>query len=327
MAVTYDDLARLFSHKRVLLIGDTILDMFTYGTAMGLSAETPTIVARKKETVTTLGGAAFTCRNLCALGAHVDFLTLVGNDDEAAHVRAFAAPNLNVIAIEAASKPTTVKHRFWVDGYKLFQLDVRDDSAIGEDLAAQVMAKVEAVLPSSDLVIVSDYRHGFLTPALAGNLVEAVVKAGKPYYVDSQVAQQNANHTQYRHGAIMCLNLKEARCFDPGFVPSSDPASFAGLSRVLDTAKIVVKLGEQGAIMLSGERVFAAPALKANAVDTIGAGDAFLSALSLVGAESGVLALAVANAWAGLSVQIRGTEPPSLRDLPEAVAKVLSAEG
>jgi len=53
-----------FASARVLLLGDTILDIYTYGTAMGLSAETPTIVARRKEVKHSLGGAALVCRNL-----------------------------------------------------------------------------------------------------------------------------------------------------------------------------------------------------------------------------------------------------------------------
>lgn len=306
-----------FSDKRVLLVGDTILDVFTYGTAMGLSAETPTIVSRKKETKLTLGGAAFTCRNLLALGASVDFMTLVGRDEETVHVRSFVAPKLRMLAVEDEAKPTTVKHRFWVDGYKLFQLDSRDDRPISDRLADEALGRIVGGLSGYDAIVISDYRHGFLTPYFADKLVTMIRQAQKPYYLDSQVSQSRANHTQYQPDAIMCLNLKEARCFDAGFSPSHDASSFAKLAAALNTQSIVVKMGEKGAFLYRHGRVLSAPAIKVDVVDTIGAGDAFLAAFCLAGIDAEQQALTVANAWAGLSVQIRGTQPPQRAALHE----------
>jgi len=89
--------------------------------------------------------------------------------------------------------------------------------------------------------------------------------------------------------------------------------------RELATRQIVVKLGDAGALALDDDKVSAAPATKVNAVDTTGAGDAFLSAYCLARTvDSGgdpASALALANAWAGLAVQVHGTVPPSRADL------------
>ena len=308
-----------FDTTRVLLIGDTILDIYTYGTALGLSAETPTIVARRKEVRHSLGGAALVCRNLLELGAAVHFVTLVGSDAEAAHVREFASPRLQLLAVADPSRPTTVKHRFWVDGYKLFQLDQRDDSPIASAVARQALSQVEEALPHVDRVVISDYRHGLLSPEFVSALLPRLRAAGKPVYVDSQVSQTVGNHRQYRPGCIMVLNLKEARCVDPAFSPSRDPAAFATLNRELDTRHIAVKLGEEGAIFQSEDRVSHAPALKVTVTDTTGAGDAFLSAFCLAGPDDPEGALRLANAWAGLSVEIHGTIPPQKADLARAV--------
>ncbi len=304
-----------FDDAKVLLIGDTILDIYTYGSAMGLSAETPTIVARRKEVKHTLGGAALVCRNLLELGAAVQFVTLVGADEEAARVREFAAPKLTMLPVVDPGRPTTVKHRFWVDGYKLFQLDQRDDTAISEAIAEQVYAQVEKSLPQSDIVVISDYRHGLLSPAVVSTLLPKLLASGKPVYVDSQVSQNASNHTLYNGGCIICLNLKEARCIDPKFTPDGDANSFAGLNRELGTDRIIIKLGSDGAMFQSGASVVHAPASKVNVVDTTGAGDTFLSAFCLVGPDDPESALILANAWAGLAVQIHGTVPPRKEDL------------
>lgn len=307
-----------FERTKVLLIGDTILDIYTYGEALGLSAETPTIVARKGEVKVTLGGAALVCRNLLELGASVQFITLVGEDEEAAHVRSFENPKLKLVPMVEPGRRTTVKHRFWVDGYKLFQLDTRDDRVITSATAAKVLAEVAGQLPDTDTVILSDYRHGLLSPELVASLLELLRRAGKPVFVDSQVAQNASNHRLYHGDSVICLNLKEAHCLDPQFAPATAPEAFSTLQKELKTGSIVVKLGDKGSMMFKGGRVVHVPAEKVKACDTTGAGDAFLAALCLAGIDNPEQALKVANRWAGLSVQIHGTAPPNKQDLLRA---------
>jgi rfaE bifunctional protein kinase chain/domain len=304
-----------FQNTRVLVVGDTIVDRYTYGLALGLSVETPTIVARQTRVSRTLGGAAFVCRNLLALGAHVDFITVVGADDEAQHVAGFAAPKLNLIALSDPGRPTTVKQRFWVDGYKLLQLEIGDDVSVSDAVAAAVMSAFRARLDLADAVVISDYRHGLITGAMATEFVTSATAAGKPAYVDSQVAQNTSNHVDYRPGAIICLNLKEARCVDPTFAPSDQPAAFAGLQARLDARMLIVKLGERGSMIFDGDSVVEAPAWPVQVADTTGAGDAFLSCLALTGVDDPREALTLANAWAALSIQIHGTIPPARDDL------------
>ncbi len=315
------DVIERFAEAKVLLIGDGIVDIYTYGTAIGLAAGTPTIAARREKVQASLGGAALVCRNLLELGAAVRFVTLVGDDEEAKHVTSFKHPRLELRALVATDKPTTTKHRFWVDGYKLLQLDVRDDRPISKPLAAAVLAEVEAALPSADFTVISDYRHGLLSDDLLPPLLAAVRRPGKKLFVDSQVAQNESNHRLYRGEAIMCLNLKEARCVDPAFEPGPEPSRFATLVRELGTNRIVVKLGEEGAIALDGEKTSSAPAAKVSVVDTTGAGDAFLSAYCLARATDASAALTLANAWAGLAVQVHGTAPPRRADLKAMVGR------
>jgi D-beta-D-heptose 7-phosphate kinase / D-beta-D-heptose 1-phosphate adenosyltransferase len=311
-----------FARSRVLLVGDVIVDLYTYGSAMGLSAETPTIVSRFKEVRRTLGGAAFVCRNLLELGAQVDFVTLTGRDEEGARIRDWKAPNLNLGGVTDETRNTTVKHRFWVDGYKLFQLDTRNDEPISPALVDAAMAQVKTLAPKADCIVISDYRHGFLTPEFVKQLIALAAALGKRVYVDSQVSQTISNHHLYQPDAVICLNVKEARCIDPNFAPSPTPQAFAALRKVLNTGNIVVKMGEMGAMMLSGGRVVEAPARKVEVVDTIGAGDAFLAAFCLGGLDDPAAALAVANAWAGLSVGVHGTTPPRRAALAEQLEQV-----
>ncbi len=304
-----------FADAKVLLVGDSIVDLYTYGTAIGLAAESPTIAARQERVEASLGGAALVCRNLLELGASVHFVTLVGDDEAAGHIRQWRHPKLQLSALVSTAKPTTVKQRFWVDGYKLLQLDVRDDRPISGELETMLVNKVKAALPDADFTVVSDYRHGLLTAAVLPRLLATVRETGKPVFVDSQVAQNESNHLLYRGNSIMCLNLREARCIDPAFEPVANASNFAALVHALDTRQIVVKLGDAGAIALDDDRTWSAPAVKCTVADTTGAGDAFLAAYCLARTTDTPSALDLANAWAGLAVQIHGTAPPSRADL------------
>jgi D-beta-D-heptose 7-phosphate kinase/D-beta-D-heptose 1-phosphate adenosyltransferase len=309
-----------FARKRVLVIGDTIVDIYVYGTAIGKSAETPTIVAREGETKYNLGGAFLVVRNLLELGAAVDFVTLVGGDEQSALVRSFSHPRCTVTAMADPSRRTTVKKRFWVDGYKLLQFDTLDNREIDEEMGARTLAEIDARLGSCDAVIVSDYRHGFLPPALAAEIVARCRAAKRPLFVDSQLSQRAANHADYRGADVFVVNAAEARAVDSAVNPDTeDAASLRALAATLDARALVVKRGELGARAVVGERECRSPAARVTPVDTCGAGDAFLAALSLAGLEDLDGALRIANTWAGLSTQVHGTEPAKRSALIEAL--------
>ena len=138
-----------FDAARVLVVGDAIIDRYTYGVALGLAApRLPTTIFSKLEgVIQTLGGAAFVCRNLEALGASIEFVTLTGDDEDARAVAELASPKVVLTALIDPTRPTTVKHRFWVDGYKILQLDDRDDRPIDDAMAERLLAAVAARLP------------------------------------------------------------------------------------------------------------------------------------------------------------------------------------
>ncbi|HTL69026.1 MAG TPA: PfkB family carbohydrate kinase [Lacunisphaera sp.] len=308
------------SGKRVLLIGETILDVYVYGHAIGKSAETPTLVAKELETKQSLGGACLVARNLLELGSAVDFITLVGDDAEANVLNEYAHPKLNKILIIDPLRRTTCKKRYWVDGYKLLQFDTLDNKALSEDLQRQTATVIERALLHADVVVVSDYRHGFLARSLIDSIVRLCSEQRKPLFVDSQVSQTQANHTDYRGADVFCLNLKEAQCIDPGFRPERSASAFATLMEKLDTRCVVVKLGADGCLASLRGAIIESPALKISAVDPCGAGDAFLAALCLGDLAQPEETLRLANIWAGLSTLVHGAQPASRPELLKLLA-------
>lgn len=304
-----------FTGANVLLIGDTIVDEYVYGTVLGTSAETPTIVAKELETKTFLGGAFLVARHLLALGATVKFCTLVGVDPHANIVKAFAAPKFTLLPVTDEGRKTTVKKRFWVDNYKLLQFDQLDNRPYAD--LDSLLPKLTEAIRAADTVVVSDYRHGLMSPAVIEAVVRIAKEAKKTLYVDSQVSQSAANHTLYRGADVLCLNLKEARAIDKTFEPKADMSAsdFSGLMEKLGAGNVIVKLGEKGAMAWINGKFAQADAISIKVVDTCGAGDAFLAAFCLGGLNEPTTSLAIANRWAGLSTTIHGTVPPKLDEL------------
>jgi rfaE bifunctional protein kinase chain/domain len=300
----------------VLVIGDVIVDIYHSGKPLGISAETPTLVVGHEHTKVSLGGAGFLVRNMLALGGTVSFVTLIGTDDNARHIKHFSHKQLTLIAIEDASRPTTVKERFWSGEHKLLAWDTFDNSPLSPELGQKVLAHVRDLIEHSERLVVSDYRHGLLTEELAEELVAIAKKANKALYVDSQVAQRSSNHLWYKGADLFCLNAKEAKGIDTHF--TDDQASLRRLQKTLGAKHLILKRGEKGSASLVDGAFIETPAYAASVKDTIGAGDAFLAMLALC-AGLGKAELIAANTWAGLKTEHFGTQTPELSALTKAL--------
>lgn len=171
------------ANNNIYVIGDTIIDVNTYGEPIGLSAETPTVCIRSERETTTWGGAAFVVRNLQALDQPVKF---VSN----AHV----------------GLPPATKHRFWCNGYKLLQVNYVTPTQ-GKDQSEELINLVQPT--KGDLVIFADYRHGLLGESAVRVLMAKCKSLGAIIFVDSQVSKKPSNHHWYTQADFMFVNEQE----------------------------------------------------------------------------------------------------------------------
>ena len=127
----------ILNKKKVLVIGDLIIDSSKYGEAVGLSLESPTMKAKLINSDLTFGGSANVVNNLVELGAEVSYLTLIGNDSSTIipedDILCFTQTLKEFIPI-IENRKNTIKERFWIEKgnqlYKYFQLDVVDDHTL-----------------------------------------------------------------------------------------------------------------------------------------------------------------------------------------------------
>jgi len=304
-----------FKTKKVLLIGDLILDIYVYATAIGKSLETPTIVAKEESRKIYFGGASLVARNMLELGSKVSFVSVIGNDKEAENYNLFIHKNLDKNFVVDQKRKTTIKKRFWVDGYKMLQIDNLDNKNIDETVLGKITEKIEKEIKKCNVIVVSDYRHGLMTKELIEFVKKTAKKNEKKVFVDSQISHRKSMHSHYKDSFIILLSEQEAKELDKNFKPINAD-SFEELQKKLGSSNLCVKLGENGSLSLIKNKYFKTRAIKINPKDTCGAGDAFMSALAISNlisypAES----LEIANVWAGLSTLIHGTVPAKKQEL------------
>jgi len=286
----------------ILIVGDIIVDEFTYGKAIGISAETPTVVAEEIEIKRMYGGAALVQRHLKNLGEKSVLISMGPSTNT-------DASNTNIKIVGKAGWKTTTKKRYFVDDYKMVQYDIRNKAshdAISENQLKEII-KREILENDIKIVVVADNRHGTINAEIAKWLVCQQEVMNYKLYADSQFSQEQPNHNWYKGCYTMFLNKKETNFWLKDLVCGG----LDDLSEELD-CNIICKLGDQGAEAFIDGKLYQEKALDIDVVDTCGAGDAFLAAYVNSNAVCPENKLKDANNYATKSCAMKGTEVPDV---------------
>lgn len=308
-------------NSRVLLIGDSILDEYVYGSEVCTALDAPVPEAEHTKSVMTLGGAGLVASNILELGGSLLFFTLVGADGDASFYHQFEHPRLEKFLITDPTRKTTLKSRWFVDGKKLLQLNRVDNHYITPQMQERVLGQVGDVLSSVDHVVISDPQHGMLPRSFVQSLIVLAHSAGKEVLVDSQISHRPGNFHFYKGADYIFLNEREARAALPAFDARRGVHGLEELSEKLYIENIIVKLGARGAMARISGRYYRVPVYRVAVKDPCGAGDAFLAAFAAYGGLSTTRRLTVANTWAALSATVHGTIPPKRALLTKALQK------
>jgi rfaE bifunctional protein kinase chain/domain len=301
-------LAERFQMKKILVLGDIMLDQYWWGTVSRISPEAPVPVVHKQKSTIVPGGAANVAANVASLGGVPLLVGLVGNDIAARNLCA-ALANLGVSSeylVSDDTRPTTVKTRVVAHGQHVVRVDDEDARPITPALADHVVSHVLAILPTVDLLIVSDYAKGLLTKELLDHVIVAARARGRRVVVDPK----GGNYARYNGATLVCPNRLEA-LEASGLDPTTDMRLVGQhLLSQLAIAAVLITLGESGMLLLEPHD----PAVHISAVartvyDVTGAGDTVMASMGLALAAGAELRAAawLANIAAGLAVEQIGT--------------------
>ncbi|MCR4333501.1 MAG: PfkB family carbohydrate kinase [Patescibacteria group bacterium] len=307
--------AMSFKRKRVLLVGDAILDMYIYCNAVGqaLYADVPEVEEIK--TKVSFGGNGLVATNILELGGNLTFVSVVGDDEDARQYDSFVHPRMKKIFFVDPTRKTTVKRRWYVGEKALLQVNTVDNHSLSVLLEKKLIGRIEKEARKADVIVVMDPQHGLLTKSVINRLKKISRELKKPLYVDGQISHRKSNHYLYRGVDCILLNEKEARAVYPAFDIKTPQQTLLTILKKLELKNVVVKLGDKGSIALCNGRYIKTSPYKVKAVDTCGAGDAFLAAFSLGDMNTPEESLAIANMWGALSTKIHGTIPPGRKEL------------
>lgn len=318
-------LSRL-SGRRVVVIGDVMLDHFLIGQVDRISPEAPVPVVRFARDEFRLGGAANVAHNIASLGGRATLVGLVGTDDSADRLRReMAAIGLDDAGLVGdASRPTTCKVRVvTLRNQQVARVDYEQDGdAAGAALSALV-ARVTAAAKQADALVLSDYRKGVVTPGVIAAASDAARAARIPLLVDPKVPQAD----RYRGASVITPNHHEAEVMTQMAIRTVDDVQRAARMLADRTgASVIVTWGEHGMWVLdrSGSAIseVSLPAAAREVADVTGAGDTVIGVIALglaAGASIGDAAR-LANLAAGLVVARFGPAAITLDELGAAVA-------
>jgi D-beta-D-heptose 7-phosphate kinase/D-beta-D-heptose 1-phosphate adenosyltransferase len=306
--MTRQDLTSRFAGRRILVVGDVMLDHFLFGQVERISPEAPVPVVCFERDEYKLGGAGNVAENIAALGGHASVVGLVGRDETASVVtRCLEQARLGTDGLVVdAKRPTTRKLRIVTSrNQQVARVDYEQDTEPSDDVKKLVVERTTDGARAADAIVLSDYRKGVVTTEVIAAAVAAGRERGIPVLVDPKVPQAD----RYRGISLITPNHHEAELMTGCRIRTMDDARRA--ARDLHDrigASVVITWGEHGMWVLDGgaggrgEALL--PAVAREVADVTGAGDTVIAVLALALAAGGTLAdgARLANVAAGLVV-------------------------
>ncbi len=322
---------RELAGRKVLVVGDVVLDRYVLGRATRLSREAPVPVLVHEESFSLPGSAANPARNIRALQSQAVQVAAVGQDaagEELTSLLADAGVDTDSV-LRLPDRTTTVKQRFLDRGslrypQQLARVDWLDPDAMPARHLGRLAREIETRLPQVDAVLVSDYQGG----TIAGPVLDACLAAGAagstPICVDAQT-----DLWRYRGVSLVKCNREEAAgALGRALVDESDFE--AATDEILDRLEaeiVVITRGDRGVSVRDRRAgyVYLPAPNRSEVFDVVGAGDTVIAimTLGLVAGWSAHLAATVAQLGAGVVIQRLGNATPSYEDLEEAAHRWL----
>jgi rfaE bifunctional protein kinase chain/domain len=308
---------------RVHVIGDTIVDGYSYCSLLGATAKSPTFSVKLDRTDRFSGGAAVVAKHVQAAGGDVVLSTVLGDDPLKDFVLGdLAEAGVRCLPIIDRTRPTTYKERFISDGYKMLQVDRVDNRRVSERALKEIVGALQR--QTTDLVIFSDFRHGIFNRETIGTLT-ASVPPGILKVADSQVSNRWGNILDFTGFDLITPNEREAR-FALADQDSVVRPLASELYRRARCRYLLLKLGERGVMTCrsagGGPReFFMIDSFVDTVTDPIGAGDALLAYASLALAVSGnvVIASILGSISAAVACEHAGNSPVAPRQVEDKI--------
>ena len=308
------DVLKGLKDMRVMVIGDTIIDEYSYCTGMGKPAKADIISTKYLREEKFTGGILAIAKHAANFCKEVHIVSMLGRqNDYEDFIASNLLPNISYKFFYRDDVPTVVKRRYLNPSFlsKTFEINFLDDSEMPKPLSKKVSAYIREKAKDYDLVLTADFGHGLID----NGIVEKICALKRFLSVNTQANSANMGFnliTKYKNADYVCIDEPEIRlALRDRFGRVED--LILALSRKLKCGKIIVTRGHLGATAYEkGKGFFNIPVFSREIVDRVGAGDAFLSITSPVVAKGLPLDVVgfIGNVVGALAVLIVGNKTP-----------------
>ncbi len=301
------DRIKEFKERKILVIGDLMLDKITYGEVNRISPEAPVQVVKVEEEIYQLGGAANVASNIKTLGGNVSIFGFAGNDYCGKIMqKLFREKNIEYCIED--SRQTTLKNRVIskIQHQQLLRVDYEDTSK--KMFSRKTKEIMEIEINNSDLILISDYSKGAITK----DLMNFLKNTGTKIIVDPKPE----NKTLYKDVFLITPNEKEALLMSS----KKDVQSAGRYLRKKLSQNVLITLGEKG-MMLFSDKELKIPTYAKDIFDVVGAGDTVIATLSLSIASGFSLeeAAILANHAASITIEKLGAYSVKFGELEKKI--------
>ena len=317
----------LFAHCdkiRCLVIGDLMLDEYLWGRADRISPEAPVQVVDVIREELRLGGAGNVVHNLAAFGAQVSVCSVIGDDQNGRELLGqFSHQQIDIRAVfQDHERRTSRKTRVVAANQQIVRIDRESRDVLSGAFEQQLSAWIGAHAGEYNVIVLSDYNKGVLTPKIIAAAISAAATAGIPVLVDPK----GTDYCRYAGATLLTPNRKEAEAASG--IAITDTATLAEAAGVIMNATglqhLLITRSEEGMSLFSkGGEIIHIPTVAREVFDVSGAGDTVLAAVAL-GIASGFSmadSARLANVAAGIAVGKLGTSIVTPQEIIDTVSR------
>ena len=308
-------LFKSFENKKILVIGDVMIDSYMWGNVDRISPEAPIPIVTVTEKENRLGGAANVGLNLLSLGAQPILCSVIGNDTMGTEfldlLKSMSLSQEGII--QSKQRITTVKTRVISDNQHLLRVDEEVSGRLPEEDEQELILRINQILDNEkvDAIIFQDYDKGNITPVIIEEITEKANQLEIPVLVDPK----KRNFMHFRNATLFKPNLKE---LTEGLKVDLKMHDINGLYQAALTLQesmnlkyVMVTLSEGGIMISERERYSTLPAEIRDIADVSGAGDTVIAVACLCLADGAlpVDIAAISNIAGGLVCEKVGVVP------------------
>ena len=311
-----------FDEKKIVVIGDLMLDHYLWGHVERISPEAPVPIVDINKQEYRLGGAANVVNNIISLNATPLVVGLTGEDNYSDVLfQLFKEKNIRTdFIVKDKSRTTTVKSRIFAAAQQVMRYDQEQRHDISNNVEDIVLQKLEMALQEADALLIEDYNKGLLTSKIIKNAIKKANDLNIPVTVDPKFK----NFFEYQNCTVFKPNFNELQKNLNIEITNEDDLNEAAydLFKRINPEFLVITLGERGLIVFDKHhKVIRIPTFAKEVFDVSGAGDTVISVLTLclsVGLDIKTSSI-IANLAAGTVCGKKGIHPATKEDILSAL--------